>query len=588
MGQNGDSQVGKTTPEQHDNGHKDGGVALSQYVMTEAQQKAMGVASDNDAAAPDTFGERAWLTTKEGVQKIPQGFMNSLNPDHILPNVAAGALIGAATRIILPESGPIAKVAGVALTTYFLGKPMYDTYKGAYFAETMGDIHNASDIFGNTIGGLPVGMAEGAIGGYIGSRAAGWALGTRALTPFTEWKANQYDKLDVRIDNGMANLRNFAYDRFGVGSPVVKADTVHGMVPPHLLEEMARRNPNGGAAETIRKMNAFKEEWGDQRTPKNGAVNAEGTAPRRVYDAQGQEIQPGKLIRSEGQKPSGNADVDASYDQTGNVRTFYKEVHGRNSIDGKGMPLDSTVNYGNNFENAFWDGKQMTYGRPGPESPFKTFIKQDVTGHEMTHGVTEFEARTVYRKQAGALNEHFSDVWGELVEQRAAGQTAQQADWLVGKGIWKDNVKGTALRSMLEPGKAYNDPLLGKDPQPGHMRDYVNTARDNGGVHINSGIPNRGFAEFARSVGGNAWERPADIWFRARSQAGSNPSFAQFAYQTIEAAKSLGHADLVPKLQTAWETVGVKPSATDLGLLTRHPTWIPLVAGSGDAGSNGK
>ena len=579
MGQIGDSQVGKQTPEQqNDNGHNDGRVALSQFIMTEAEKRS-GHTTSGDAA-PSSFGERAWETTKEGVQKIPQGFMNSLNADNILPNVAAGALIGAATRILLPESGPVAKVAGTALTAYFLGKPMYETYKEAYFAESMNDIHHASDIFGNAVGGLPVGMAEGALGGYIGSKAAGFALGTRTLQPFTEWKANQYNRLDVKFDNGVANVRNFAFDQLGVGSPVLKAESVTGMVPPHLLEELAKRNPEGGYGETIRKMNNFKEQWGDRRGPANTAVSTEGTAPRRVYDAGGEEVQPGKLVRSEGQKPTGMGEVDDVYDMTGNVRTFYKDVHGRNSIDGKGMPLDSTVNYGQDFENAFWDGKQMTYGRPGANSPFRTFVKQDVTGHEMTHGVTEHEAGTVYRNQAGALNEHFSDVWGELVEQRAAGQSAKEADWLVGGGIWKENVKGTALRSMLKPGEAYNDPMLGKDPQPAHMRDFVKTGRDNGGVHINSGIPNKAFATFAQDVGGNAWDAPAQVWFKARAQAGSNPTFAQFAFQTIEAAKSLGKADLVPKLQAAWDGVGVKPSLTDTGLPRGSTTWIPIVAGT--------
>jgi Zn-dependent metalloprotease len=135
---------------------------------------------------------------------------------------------------------------------------------------------------------------------------------------------------------------------------------------------------------------------------------------------------------------------------------------------------------------------------------------------------------------------------------------------------------------MLKPGEAYNDPMLGKDPQPAHMKDFVVTRRDNGGVHINSGIPNKAFATFAQEVGGNAWEAPADIWFKARAASGSNPTFSTFAFQTLEAAKSLGKTDLVPKLQAAWEGVGVKPSLTDTGLPKGTTTWIPIVAGAGD------
>lgn len=548
---------------------KRGDVELSQYITNEAERVAgkTTVADDSMMAAPTSAGQRMWDVTTEGVTKLGDGFMNSLDPDHILPNVGMGMAIGAATRLILPEAGPVAKVAGTALAGWFLGKPLYDTYKTAYFAENMAEMHHASDMWGNTIGGLPVGIAEGALGGYIGSKAMGAVLSTRAAAPFVDWKTNQYNKLDVKIDNGIANIKNFSYENFGIGSPVLKANSVTGVVPPHLLEEIARRNPENPAyAETIKKMNAVREQR-HEAVRRDGATAVEGKADREVYDAGGAEVQPGKLVRSEGQAKTGDVEVDNVYEYTGDVRTFYKEVHNRNSIDGKGMNLKSTVNYGNNFENAFWDSTQMTYGRPGPQSPFSTFVKRDVTGHEMTHGVTEYEAGTVYRNQAGALNEHFSDVWGELVEQRALGQTAKQADWLVGQGIWKENVNGQALRSMEKPGSAYDDPMLGKDPQPGHMKDYVKTRQDNGGVHINSGIPNRAFVLFAKAVDGNAWEAPANIWFKAREMAGNNPSFAQFAQHTIDAAKQLGHTDLVPKLENAWtEGVGVKPSLTDNGI----------------------
>jgi len=231
------------------------------------------------------------------------------------------------------------------------------------------------------------------------------------------------------------------------------------------------------------------------------------------------------------------------------VRDFYKDVFNRNSIDGKGMNLSSTVNYGDNYENAFWDGTQMTYGKPGADSPFKTFVLRDVTGHEMTHGVTQFESDLQYHGQPGALNESLSDVFGALVDQKAQGQTADQASWLVGGGIWKDGIKGRALRDMLNPGTAYDDPKIGTDPQPANMKSFINTTRDNGGVHLNSGIP------------GNAWEAPGKIWYQARANAGSEPSFANFAYQTIQAAKQLGFTSDLPKLQKAWDAVGVKPSA---------------------------
>ena len=137
-----------------------------------------------------------------------------------------------------------------------------------------------------------------------------------------------------------------------------------------------------------------------------------------------------------------------------------------------------------------WNGSQMLYG-DGDNSIFIDFTKgNDVIGHELTHGVTQYEANLTYSQQLGALNESVSDVFGSLLEQYHLQQTAGDADWLIGQGLLTANVKGIALRSMKAPGTAYDDPVLGKDPQPAHMKDYVNTVSDNGGVHINSGIPN--------------------------------------------------------------------------------------------------
>jgi Zn-dependent metalloprotease len=127
---------------------------------------------------------------------------------------------------------------------------------------------------------------------------------------------------------------------------------------------------------------------------------------------------------------------------------------------------------------------------------------------------------------------------------------------------------------MLNPGTAYDDPALGKDPQPAHMDNYVKTWGDNGGVHLNSGIPNKAFATFAQAVGGNAWDDPGHIWFEARKAAGSNPSFGSFAFQTLEAAKAMGKMDEIPKLEAAWKGVGVIPDANATDVLTplRPPT----------------
>lgn len=335
-----------------------------------------------------------------------------------------------------------------------------------------------------------------------------------------------------------------------------------GVIPPYLLEELDRRNPaNPSFRHTIDQTRALSQ---SMRRPNWSPYNvSEEGGSREVYDAQGKEAD-GVKARFEGEPPASDPEVNRVYDYTGEVRDFYKSAFHRNSIDGKGMKLLSTVNYGNNYENAFWNGTRMTYGRPGPDSPFKTFVLLDVTAHEMTHGVTDADAPLRYFGQSGALNESMSDVFGELAQQKALHQTADQASWLIGEGIWKDGIKGRALRDMLHPGTAYDDPRTGKDPQPADYDHYVMTYSDNGGVHINSGIPNRAFALFATKAGGYAWERPGEIWYETRKSFKSSlVFFDQFAYKTIETAKRLGYTDLVPKLEESWKEVGVTPSSKE-------------------------
>jgi Zn-dependent metalloprotease len=192
----------------------------------------------------------------------------------------------------------------------------------------------------------------------------------------------------------------------------------------------------------------------------------------------------------------------------------------------------------------------------------------DVIGHELTHGVTQYEAKLVYSYQPGALNESMSDVFGSLVKQRQLGQTAGQADWLIGQGLLTANVRGQALRSMKAPGTAYDDPVLGKDPQPGHMRDYKNTTSDNGGVHINSGIPNRAFYVTALEIGGNAWEKAGRIWYvTLRDKLGANSQFQDAARLTYQAAGELFGTDSLEQkaVRKGWSEVGLSVDAGSEG-----------------------
>jgi hypothetical protein len=218
------------------------------------------------------------------------------------------------------------------------------------------------------------------------------------------------------------------------------------------------------------------------------------------------------------------------------------------------------VHFGTAYDNAFYDGAgHMFFGDGDGQMLTQTTAGMDVIGHELTHGVTQHEANLTYSGQSGALNESVSDCFGMCVKQRVLGQTAETADWLVGQGIFLPGVNARALRDMAHPGTAYDDPTLGQDPQVGDMSHYVDTTDDNGGVHTNSGIPNRAFYLAATALGGDTWEGAGQIWYAALTgdRVSADTDFAGFAAATIAAA-----GDRADAVRQAWATVGVDPSGT--------------------------
>jgi Zn-dependent metalloprotease len=313
------------------------------------------------------------------------------------------------------------------------------------------------------------------------------------------------------------------------------------VIPPHIFDKLSQRPEHRERAMRALAVSAHLRGRRDVLSQFASvlAVPA-GTIRRTIYDAQNNTDLPGGLVRGEGDDPVADVSVNEAYDNAGVTYDFYMKAYQRNSIDGRGMRLDSTVHYDQEFDNAFWDGRQMVYG-DGDQKIFDRFTKcLDVIGHELTHGVTAATAGLNYNGQCGALNESMSDVFGSLVKQMKLGQTADQADWLIGQGLLMPNINGVALRSMKDPGTAYDDPTLGKDPQPATMSDYVNTRDDNGGVHINSGIPNKAFCLTALQIGGNAWEKAGKIWYvtlTQRLQATSD--FQDAANQTYDVASAL-------------------------------------------------
>jgi len=318
---------------------------------------------------------------------------------------------------------------------------------------------------------------------------------------------------------------------------------------------------------------------------------ATGQERRTIYDAHHQTNLPGQLVRGEGDPDSADIAVNEAYNFAGNTYDFYMNAYNRNSIDGLGMRLDSSVHYDNQYDNAFWDGQQMVYG-DGDQIIFDRFTKcLDVIGHELTHGVTAATAALNYQGQPGALNESMSDVFGSLVKQMTLGQTADQADWLIGAGLLMPSIQGKALRSMKDPGTAYDDPQLGKDPQPADMANYVNTSEDNGGVHINSGIPNRAFCLTALQIGGNAWEKAGKIWYVTLTQRLQPASDFQAAADTAYAVAGELFGPGSPEqqaVQGGWTTVGITPGSGPTVAVSRTAVGPVAVADASHAAQKTK
>lgn len=336
-----------------------------------------------------------------------------------------------------------------------------------------------------------------------------------------------------------------------------------GIIPSYLLARLAESGRFPGAAAAARQTlmagrPAFRARL-DLSIDENGDLVAQlSDAPNRtISDAANTQKLPGVVVRGEDDAPVDDAAVNEAFDGLGATFEMLLSAFARNSLDDAGAPLYATVHYGVDYDNAFWDGERMVFG-DGDGEVFTGFTRSTtVIGHELAHGVVQHTANLEYQGQPGALNESIADVFGALAEQYLKGQSAAEASWLIGAEIFTEAVQGVALRSMLRPGTAYDDDELGKDPQPDHMSGYVRTTEDNGGVHINSGIPNRAFALFATDLGGNAWETAGTVWYRTLTgRLSSTATFAQFAAATVAAASALGD-DVEQAARRAWTTVGV-------------------------------
>lgn len=345
------------------------------------------------------------------------------------------------------------------------------------------------------------------------------------------------------------------------------------IVPPHILVRIAEEGDDDerrAALDTLATSAAIRARRGlldrlvaesvitDEQVAQLFAAPAE---PNTVYDMQhGTDDLPGERRRGRDDPESDDDAVNAAFDGADTTYDFYKTVFDRDSLDGRGFALVSSVHFGTNFTNAFWNRSQMVYGDGSSPAIARVLTALDVVAHELTHGVTQFTARLEYVTQSGALNESFSDVFASMVKQYKNGETADGADWLIGEGFFGPNHPGTALRSLKAPGQASDH-----DDQPAKMSDYIDLppdnlpGHDNGGVHINSGIPNHAFYLAATAIGGNSWEKVGRVWYQTLTDRLERTSqFEDAANATLEVAEELfGTGAEHDAIGNAWREVEV-------------------------------
>jgi Zn-dependent metalloprotease len=286
-------------------------------------------------------------------------------------------------------------------------------------------------------------------------------------------------------------------------------------------------------------------------------ISAGSKRKREVYDmnhSDNTDELPGQgPIRSENDKGPLPNDEDANkaFDGAGHTFDFYKEIFQRTSIDDKGMVLFSSVRFGENFGNAFWTNKYMVYGEGG-DGFFRLGRMTDlsVCAHELTHGVTDYEANLNYSDEAGGLNEGMSDIFACMCEQWVNKETVKDAHWLIGKDILEN---GAALRSMKEPGKAF--PM---DGQIAHYDDFKPSLDP----HVSSGIANRAFYVTCMEIGGHSWEKAGKLWYIAlRDVLTEAATFQDAANATFTIAGQFYGSDSKEQkaVEKGWSDVGVPP-----------------------------
>ena len=337
------------------------------------------------------------------------------------------------------------------------------------------------------------------------------------------------------------------------------------IIPKDVLERFAKDNKLSEAdRKTFADSAKFEDAWRKVRTANAkqslaaralliSAVAPAGPPTISVSNCNHGTALPGTPVSNPG--TSTDATIKRAFDESKAVADFYQSVFGRNSVDNAGKTLLSSVHFSVKYNNAFWNGNQMVYG-DGDGNIFVDFTtSNDVIGHELTHGVTQYSAGLAYANQAGGLNESMSDVFGSMFRQWRGNHTVSQADWLIGKDIMGPGAiaKGyTCLRDMSNPAAKH---CLA--PQPKHFSQYTNGMDP----HYSSGIPNFAFYKAAKAVGGKSWDKIGKVWYAALTRFAPQPNMPMktFADRTRALATSLfpGDAALVSAIDKAWTAVGL-------------------------------
>jgi Zn-dependent metalloprotease len=337
------------------------------------------------------------------------------------------------------------------------------------------------------------------------------------------------------------------------------------IIPEKVLRKFSRdKNLSAQERKAFSTAVRFENEWRKAREVKtllsqsakailpSGLASVVISQPKvSVFDCQHHNTLPGVSIPN----PESSTDQTCkrAFTETTAVAAFYQSVFGRTSIDNAGMAMLSSIHYSVHYNNAFWNGGQMTYG-DGDGNIFIDFTKgNDVIGHELTHGVTQYTLGLSYVNEAGGLNESISDVFGSMFRQWRANQDVTQADWLIGKDIMGAGAiaRGySCLRDMSDPGASHC-----LSPQPTKYSQYHNGMDP----HESSGIPNFAFYKAAMAMGSNSWAIAGQIWYHALTDFGPSPNMTmkQFADRTRKLAKSLflSQKSVAIAVDDAWKAV---------------------------------